>query len=182
MEQDKKEEEISAEAKLIASLVNTIGLSEEVAKQKHKAFLLKYPTGLVKKDDFLEIAPEIFGENFTLANYLFHIFDDDKDGKLDEEEYLLAINMSDSCSSEAKLSLIFNMLDTKNEGFIRKVDIRKVIVTLFHIGAIPVDPEIADGCLEDVMKSLTSNEKGNVSKAELLENGMKNDILKNMLM
>ena len=182
MEQDKKEEETSTEEKLIFSLANTIGLSEEVAKQKHKAFLLKYPTGLVKKDDFLEIAPEIFGENFTLANYLFHIFDDDKDGKLDEEEYLLGINMSDSCSSKAKLSLIFNMLDTKNEGFIRKVDIRKMIVTLFHIGAIPVDPEIADGCLEDVMKSLTSNEKGNVSKEELLENGMKNDILKNMLM
>ena len=113
---------------------------------------------------------------------MFTIYDDDKDGKLSAEEYLFALNMSDNCSAEAKLSCIFNMLDIKNEGVIRRADIKKVIVTLFHIGCLAVNQDIMDGCVENIMETLTRNGKGNVTKKEFLANAMKNTLLKNMLM
>ena len=136
----------------------------------------------------LGVNPHLTNKNsfcFDWAYYVKHMFtiyDDDKDGKLSAEEYLFALNMSDNCSAEAKLSCIFNMLDIKNEGVIRRADIKKVIVTLFHIGCLAVNQDIMDGCVENIMETLTRNGKGNVTKKEFLANAMKNTLLKNMLM
>ena len=178
----KQKEDSDQKDSFFALLAAKLGLTEEQAERQHKSFILKYPRGFVTKDQYLKASVDILGQNSILAKPLFAIFDDDKDGKLNAEEFLFAINLSNSCSAEAKLSCIFNMFDTKNEGVIRKVDIRKIIVSLFRIGCLAVDQKITSGCVDDIMETLTKNGNGYVTKNEFVENAMKNSILKNMPM
>jgi serine/threonine-protein phosphatase 2B regulatory subunit len=178
---NQSQEEISEKDTFIVSLASKLGISEEKAIKKHKSFILQYPRGFVTKDEFIKTSCEVLGKHCVLARHLFPIFDDDGDGKLNAEEFLFAANMSDNCSAEAKLSCIFNMLDMKNEGFIRKTEVKKVIITLFHIGCLVINQDVTDGCVNNIMETLTANGKGNVTKVEFLENAMKNSMLKNML-
>ena len=177
-----EEEDSDLKDSPFAFLALKLGLTEEQAERQYKSFILKYPRGFVTKEEFLTDSVDILGKDSILAKPLFAIFDDDKDGKLNAEEFLLVINLSNSCSAEAKLSCVFNMFDTKNEGVIRKVDIRKIIVSLFRIGCLAVDQKITSGCVDNIMETVTKNGNGYVTKNEFVDNAMKNTILKNMLM
>ena len=61
------------------------------------------------------------------------MFDNDKSGKLDFVEYMMAVQSTQLRSPEEKLNWIFKMYDKDFSGSIETDELRQMFVTLFEV-------------------------------------------------
>ena len=92
---------------------------------------------------------------------------------LDEEYYK-------NCSSEEKLTGIFELFDNNAEGILRKNEIRQILICLFVIENITAKNDMIEGCIGN-MKMRNENGFECITKDEFVENVLKDPVLSKML-
>ena len=107
-------------------LVSKSGLSNIDAPLAYDKFFKKYPTGSIKKNDFLEeykVFPFLsFLIDITvlqddiMAEAYFRVFDEDNSGSLSFYEYMLVKTAPNSDKIEDRLGWLFNAFD--DDGWI----------------------------------------------------------------
>ena len=80
----------------------------------------------INKVTFIDYAqlPGLLGERF------FHIMDADRDGYIDEQEFLTAFFRLYCSNFDEKTELIFEIYDFDNDGYITKTDISTIFNSL----------------------------------------------------
>lgn len=111
----------------------------------------------------------------TLANeQIFHIFDINKDGKIELKEFLLSLISLRSPDDDDAARLYFNLFDMDEDGSIGKEELRAVLNLLLHDGAGPLLIENNSGGsrvmnmpnIDELFDVIDSNRDGNIDYNE----------------
>ena len=116
-------------------LVSKYGLSNIDALLAYDKFFKRFPSGEIKKEDFMEeykVTKNISWVNTfkitiniqdnIMAEAFFRVFDEDKSGALSFYEYMLVKTAPNLENTESKLGWIFQAFDNDGGGTIDKTE------------------------------------------------------------
>lgn len=88
----------------------------------------------LKRNDFVRVYKNAFGESVTaLANRIFDAFDEDGNGTVDFEEFLIGLSITemspnaDIASKMKRIRWAFNVYDKDRSGTIDKKEMRQIV-------------------------------------------------------
>ena len=131
-------------------LVSKYGLSNIDALLAYDKFFKKYPTGSIKKNDFLEeykvlhyleflflFIPHLYRiiivlQDDIMAEAYFRVFDEDNSGSLSFYEYMLVKTAPNSDKIEDRLGWLFNAFDDDGGGTIDHSEVIPLIQNLLY--------------------------------------------------
>ena len=138
MSEQKSKEDIKLD--MIAALSGKIDLSEKEMNTQYDDFMKSYPEGKINNKEF---QTRFENKGACSSEFLFKVFDEDKNGFLDFTEFTIASNCIDSFLPEENLCWINNV-----RGSADAEDSHKVVVSILQI--IGFDEDITDGKVDMV--------------------------------
>ena len=93
IEEEEMRKDLEAEDEMVERLIKKSEFSEESIRSQYKGFMSVCPNGQMTKEKFLSLSQQVLGDEAEfLVEALFRVFDDDKSGSIDFEEFILALN------------------------------------------------------------------------------------------
>ena len=77
---------------------------------RYQGFIMDCPEGRLDRKDFGKIYTQFFpfGDPAEFANYVFDVFDENKNGSIDFKEFICALSATSRGSLEEKLRCVFS--------------------------------------------------------------------------
>lgn len=149
-------------------------MPETEIRERYVQFLSDCPDGLLSKAKFIELSGDSLGEQVDdVADAIFKVFDEDRNGKLDFVEYILAVSSTQMNTPEDKLKWIFKMYDKDCSGSIETAELQEMFETLFETTGVQFDESQLEVLVSDVMQTLDKDGNGNIDMKEFVEGSMK---------
>ena len=110
-------------------------MSRDEIQSRYEQFMIKHPDGKIQKDDFMAILQACYTDCDIkkLDEYVYRMYDKDKDGYIDFKEFTIVLFMLSSGSPEEKLLQIFDIFDTHRTGYISQLEMTKLVREMFHV-------------------------------------------------
>lgn len=108
---------------------------ESTIRDWYSGFQQDCPSGKLSRSKFLELYKMFFttGNPERFCDHVFRTFDADNNGHIDFKEFLLAIGVTSSSSSEERLKWAFRMYDINRDGRIDRAEMTKIIQALYEM-------------------------------------------------
>ena len=155
---------------ILRECANKSKLTFEELKAEYDLWQEKHPSGSVEKKDFLNILTRII-PNYSkddlkaAANHVFRVFDNDNNGKITFEEFMLVYNILAFGEIEEVLGRMFLIFDVELNGTISKREMRRVIKDLSVLyGGIIENHES-----ENVFDEMDENKDDRITKEEFVK-------------
>ncbi|UJR38061.1 hypothetical protein I4U23_030742 [Adineta vaga] len=106
----------------IELLVSTTKFSAQQIREWHQSFIRDHPSGKLDRKQFIEVYQQFYpqGKANAFCELAFKVFDHDKNGFVDFQEFLTTISMTMSGNIEDRLNLAFAMYDINEDGLLDK--------------------------------------------------------------
>ena len=133
-------------------LLKNTKYTEEELKAWYKGFLNDVGIeGLLSKEDFIDCYKDLVprGDPTTFAGMLFDMFDTDKGGSLDFEEFIGALSVTSRGTKEEKLLWAFRIFDKDNNGEISMEELTHMLVATYGM----------NDCVEGINDDTSEEEK-----------------------
>lgn len=155
----------------------------------YRGFKQECPTGIVNEETFKDIYAQFFpqGDSAAYAHYVFNTFDQDHNGSISFEEFVMGLSVLARGSLHEKLQWAFSLYDINGDGIITKdemLDIVSAIYDMMGRFAEPsVDEHTAKEHVERVFQKMDTNRDGVISIEEFMDTCRRDDaISKSMAM
>ena len=121
--------------KHIALLRANTKYSEKEIREWHAGFIRDCPSGKLDKKKFVEVYKQFYpnGKADNFCKYAFDTFDQNHDGSIDFEEFLLAISATSQGNLDDRLSVAFDMYDISNDGQIDQSELTKLLTAMYDL-------------------------------------------------
>ena len=169
------------ETKDVSLLSHKLAMPEEDIIKEHEAFIEKYPSGEMSKEEFVAVCMEKDEDSEEGAESLFGIFDEDGSGTMDFMEFMMANNATTLKTIEDKLNWIFNVFDKDGGGTIDPQELRDIVNGLFSMAGIDVPDEILDIRSKEMSEIIDVDGDGEITKDEFIKNAITCDFICDML-
>ncbi|XP_046844041.1 neuronal calcium sensor 1-like isoform X1 [Xenia sp. Carnegie-2017] len=172
----KKESKLKAE--VIEELVTKTYFNEKELRRWYKGFLKECPDGNLKKEEFAEIYKKYFpsGESSEFAAFVFKVFDKNMNGKIEFEEFMIALSVTSRGRLDEKLRWVFTLCDLDNDGYITRAEMLNILESIHKMtsdtGILKMDT--AEKRVNKIFDSMDKNKDDRLSLEEFLE-GSKSD-------
>ena len=110
-------------------------MTKEEIQSRYDQFLLQHPDGKIPKDQFQSILQACYSDCDIkkLDDYVYRMYDKNKDGFIDFKEFTIVLFMLSSGTPEEKLLQIFDIFDTGRTGYISQLEMTKLVREMFHV-------------------------------------------------
>lgn len=122
-------------AKQIAMLKANTNYSEREIREWHAGFLRDCPSGRLDKKKFVQVYQQFYphGKADSFCKFAFDTFDQNDDGSIDFDEFLLAISATSQGDLDDRLSVAFDMYDISDDGQIDVKELTKLITAMYDL-------------------------------------------------
>lgn len=164
---------------VVARLAKETYFTEKEVRQWYKGFLKDCPNGLLTEQGFLRIYKQFFprGDPSKFASLVFRVFDENKDGSIEFEEFIRALSVTSRGNVEEKLLWAFKLYDVDNDGFITREEMYNIVDAIYEmLGSQEKEDEEDDprARVDRIFEQLDKNQDNKLSLEEFRE-GSKRD-------
>ena len=160
-------------------------MSKEEIHSRHDQFVIKHPDGKIPKDEFLSILRDCYSDcNIKkLDDYVYRMYDKNKDDFVDFKEFTLVLYMLSSGSPEEKLLQIFDIFDHNRTGFISNLAMTKMVREMYNVIDISERPPGMNpiSFAKAIFNDMDTNQDGQISKEEFIKACMDDESFSSIL-
>ncbi|XP_039263496.2 A-type potassium channel modulatory protein KCNIP1-like isoform X1 [Styela clava] len=159
----------------LSSLTQTTKFTKEELKSMYRTFKNECPSGVVYEDTFKSIYSQFFpsGDSNMYAHYLFNAFDDNQEGYICFEDFVMSLSSLLRGKFEEKLQWIFKLYDINHDGFITKEEMQDIVKSVYSLtGSEDDESSPVYSYMEHanrVFRKLDQNNDGYVTYPEFVE-------------
>eukprot|EP01113_Clastostelium_recurvatum_P005525 TRINITY_DN1246_c0_g1_i1.p1 TRINITY_DN1246_c0_g1~~TRINITY_DN1246_c0_g1_i1.p1 ORF type:complete len:215 (-),score=54.98 TRINITY_DN1246_c0_g1_i1:39-683(-) len=102
-------------------------------KAMYKQFKRETPTGTIGKVEFKEVMKQMGVSDGFLQDLIFGVFDDNKDGAINFQEFVCALSIMTRGGPDEKLGFAFSMYDLDGNGYITKPEMALIMESFYKL-------------------------------------------------
>jgi len=155
-------------------------------KAMYRQFKKETPTGLINKEEFKEVMKQMGVVDPFLQDLIFNVFDDNKDGSINFQEFVTALSVMTRGDPNEKLEFAFHMYDLDGNGFIDKHEMILIMEAFYKlVGPLVTFSgkkyESPTALVEEFFDLMDANGDGKISMEEYKNGALKNpDIIQGL--
>ncbi|CAF1056994.1 unnamed protein product [Didymodactylos carnosus] len=164
--------------------VNT-KFNEQEIRDWHTGFIRDCPTGKLDKKAFVQVYKQFYpqGKADAFCKYAFQTFDEDDNGTIDFNEFLLAVAASSQGDLDDRLAVAFDMYDISDDGQIDAKELANMISAMYDLTGETnrkgdMDPKKR---AQDLIQKLDVGSDKKISKEEFIAGCKSDPVIRKML-
>ncbi|KAI8879048.1 calcium-binding protein NCS-1 [Backusella circina FSU 941] len=148
-------------------------------QQWYKGFLEDCPSGQLDKSAFQQMYSQFFpfGDPSRFSDYVFNVFDNDKNGTIDFKEFIVALSITSRGRVDEKLIWTFKLYDIDNDGYISRKEMLKIVEAIYKMMGsmvkLPPDEDTPEKRVNKIFELMDSDNDGRLSIDEFREGSKK---------
>ena len=147
-------------------------MSKEQLQSRFEQFLIQHPDGKIPKDQFQSCLQACYTDCDIkkLDDYVYRMYDKNKDGFIDFKEFTIVLYMLSSGSPQDKLLQIFDIFDVNKTGKISQLEMTKLVREMFHVIDVSEKPAHCNpiSFAKLVFNEMDADRDGEISKQEFI--------------
>jgi len=164
----------------LQDLQKTTYFDKKELQQWYKCFIKDCPSGQLDKAEFSRIYKQFFpfGDPTPFADYVFNVFDENKNGTIDFKEFIGALSITSRGRIEEKLKWAFQLYDINGDGFITYDEMLQIVRSIYRMTGdmvkLPPDEATPEKRVEKIFRNMDRDQDAKLTFDEFVE-GSKQD-------
>jgi len=167
----------------LAELQKHTKFDRKELQQWYKGFLKDCPSGSLTKEEFQKIYKQFFpfGDPTTFAEFVFNVFDKDRNGTIDFKEFIIALSVTSRGRMEDKLDWAFQLYDIDGDGQITYQEMLQIVESIYKmVGSmvkLPTDEDTPEKRVKKIFRMMNKDESGSLNMAEFKESSRRDETI-----
>jgi len=159
---------------MTSKLLEQTKFTEQELKQWHKGFMKDCPSGKLTKEEFGSIYRQFFpqGDPSEFAKYVFDVFDENRDGTIEFDEFIMALSVTSRGNLEEKLKWAFHLYDLDRDGYIERDEMLKIVKAIYSMVGnavqLPDDENTPEKRVARIFDKMDANNDGRLTMEEFM--------------
>ncbi|XP_014665339.1 PREDICTED: Kv channel-interacting protein 1-like isoform X2 [Priapulus caudatus] len=164
------------------ALCKTTRFSRKELQMMYRGFKQECPTGMVNEDTFKDIYAQFFpqGDASQYAHYVFQLFDQNRNGHISFEDFVLGLSVLARGTVTEKLNWAFNLYDINHDGYITKDEMLDIVSSIYDMLGAYTEPMVEENTAHDHVEAVFEmdlNKDGVITLDEFMECCLKDDAI-----
>uniref|UniRef100_A0A8C2VHU9 Neuronal calcium sensor 1 n=1 Tax=Chinchilla lanigera TaxID=34839 RepID=A0A8C2VHU9_CHILA len=157
------------------TLVFSLAVTEKEVQQWYKGFIKDCPSGQLDAAGFQKIYKQFFpfGDPTKFATFVFNVFDENKDGRIEFSEFIQALSVTSRGTLDEKLRWAFKLYDLDNDGYITRNEMLDIVDAIYQMVGntveLPEEENTPEKRVDRIFAMMDKNADGKLTLQEFQE-------------